>query len=98
MSQTAMDVATRDEERRLVLDALTRVQSAAAMNMVVAHLDNPGLKEAATAAAVAIAEKLLAADPAVVVAAMEKAVEATNDDELAKRAKSLRNRARRNLQ
>lgn len=98
MSQTAMDVATRDDERRLVLDALTRVPSAAAMNMVVANLDNPDLKEAAAAAAVAIAEKLLAADPAVVVAAMEKAFEATSNDELSKRARSLRNRARRNLQ
>jgi len=98
MSQTAMDVATRDDERRLVLDALTRVSSPAAMNMIVAHLDNPGLKEAAVAAAIAIAEKLLGSNPAVVVEAMEKALEATSNDDLAKRARSLRNRARRNLQ
>jgi HEAT repeat protein len=98
MSQTAMDVATRDDERRLVLDALTRVPSAAAMNLVVAHLDNPGLKEAAAAASVAIAEKLLGANPELVVEVMEKAIEATSNDDLAKRARSLRNRARRNLQ
>jgi HEAT repeat protein len=98
MSQTAMDVAARDDERALVLDALTRVPSAAAMNMVVAHMDNPGLKEAAVAAAVAIAEKLLGANPALVVEVMEKTLEATSNDELAKRARSLRNRARRNLQ
>jgi len=98
MCETAMDVATRDDERRLVLDALTRVPSAATMNMIVPHLENPGLKEAAAAATVAIAEKLLDSNPAVVVEVMEKAVEATSNDELAKRARSLRNRARRNLQ
>lgn len=97
MSRTAMDLATRDDERRLVLDALTRVQSAAAMDMVVAHMDDPGLKEAAAAAAIGIAEKLLGSNPAVVVEAMAKALEATSNDDLSKRARSLRNRARRNL-
>jgi len=97
MCREAMELATRDDERRLVLDALTRVPSPATMNMIVPHLDNPGLKEAAAAATVAIAEKLLDSNPAIVVEVMEKALEATSNDELAKRARSLRNRARRNL-
>jgi HEAT repeat protein len=97
MCRQAMDVATRDDEKRLVLDALTRVLSPAAMNMIVPHLDDPGLKEAASTAAVAIAEKIVNDHPAAVAEAMEKASGATNNDELAKRAKSLMNRAKRKL-
>jgi len=97
MCRQAMDVATRDDERRLVLDASTRVLSPAAMNMIVPHLDDPGLKEAASTAAVAIAEKIVNDQPEAVAKAMEKASQATNNDELAKRAKSLMNRAKRKL-
>ncbi len=97
MCRQAMDVATRDDEKRLVLDALTRVLSPAALNMIVPYLDDPGLKEAASTAAVAIAEKIVNDHPESVADAMEKASQATSNDDLAKQARSLMNRAKRKL-
>ena len=60
-------------------------------------LSSSAEETAASAAAVAIAEKIVNDHPETVVEAMEKASQATNNDELAKRAKSLMNRARRKL-
>ena len=97
MCRQAMEAATRDQEKRLVLDALTRVPTRAALEMAVAHLDDPGLKEAACAAAVAIAEKVFGAHPAAVADAMQKVAQTTTNAELAGRAKALAGRAKRKL-
>jgi len=65
--------------------------------MIVPYLDDPGLKEAASTAAVAIAEKIVNDHPESVADAMEKASQATSNDDLAKQARSLMNRAKRKL-
>lgn len=97
MCQTAMGVAWRDAERKLALDALTRIHSPKSLAVVLQHLGTPGMKEAASAAAVAISEKILNAHPAAVAKAMKQVVEATANKETLSQAKLLRRRAERKL-
>ncbi len=87
MSRTAFDAATRDEERQLVLDTLTRFPSAAALRMVTPHLGNTALQQEASEAAVTISEKIVNTDREAVADVMPKVLAATQDQELANRAK-----------
>ena len=89
MSRKAFSAATRDEERKLVLDTLTRFPSVQGLRMVTPHLGNASLREDASKAAVAIAEKIVGKDPKSVALAMTKVVAATKDEEIVKRAKVL---------
>ena len=93
MCREALAVAQRDDEKALALEVLGRHPSAESLSLVVPYLDNESLKEAASAAAVAIAEKIRDTHPAAVAEAMKKAIEATSDSELAGRAKRLLRRA-----
>jgi HEAT repeat protein len=95
MCRKTIEAAQRDDERRLALEVLGRYPTPAGLQLAAAHLDNAALKEAAAEAAVAIAEKIVDADPAAVAAAMEKAAVATSDQELAQKAKTLQRRAQR---
>ncbi|MFH1267111.1 MAG: hypothetical protein ABIK89_15395, partial [Planctomycetota bacterium] len=97
MSREAMAAASRDQEKELVLDALTRVASPAALKLIVPHLDDPGLKKAASAAAVSLGEQIVDSHPAPVAEAMKKAVQAAGNDELAQRAEALLKRAEAKL-
>ena len=90
--QDAMNLATRDDERKLVLGALGQIEDGAALTAVVPHLANAALKEEAGQAAVAIAEKLADKNPAAVVDAM-KAVLAGGDGPLAQKARALQAKA-----
>jgi HEAT repeat protein len=96
MCRTAMEAAQRDDEKKLVLEVLGRIPSAASLAMVAPNLDNAGLKDAAAAAAVTIAAKIVDQEPAAVAEAMKKAV-GSADEEVAKRAKGLLGRANRKL-
>ena len=95
MCRKTIEAAQRDDERRLALEVLGRYPTPAGLQLAAAHLDNPALKEAAAEAAVAIAEKIVDADPAAVAAAMERAAVATSNQELAQKAKTLQRRAQR---
>jgi len=95
MCQTALAIATRDEERNLALDALSRCRSEKALALAMSHLANPALKERAAASAVTIAEQILDAQPAIVADAMRQVTKVTEDPELAARAKRAMGRARR---
>jgi HEAT repeat protein len=94
MSKMAFAAASRDEERELVLDTLTRFPSAQALRMVTPHLGNSSLSEAASKVAVAIGEKIINNDPKLVTDAMTKVVAVTKDQEIAKRANVLISRAK----
>lgn len=94
MSKQAMAAATRDEERSLVLDTLTRFPSAQGLRMATAQLNNPSLREDASRAAVVIGEQIVGKDPKSVAAAMEKVADVTKDAEIAGRAKVLITRAK----
>ncbi len=94
MSKLAFAAASRDEERKLVLDTLTRFPSIQGLRMVVPHLANSSLREEASKAAVSIGEKLVNNDPKSVANAMTKVIAATQDEEIAKRAKVLLSRSK----
>lgn len=92
----AMAAAERDEERRLVLDACTRVAAPASLAFVVSHLDKPGLKDAACAATVSIAERLVSADPKACADAVTRVLPLTKDGELTRRAQEVLAKAKGN--
>lgn len=96
MCREAIEAASRDQEKQLVLDALTRIASSAAMEMIAIYLDDPNLKEAASAAAVTLGENIVDQHPAIVADAMKKA-QTARDKNVAKRAKLLLGRAEAKL-
>lgn len=93
MSKTAFKAASRDEERKLILDTLTRFPSAAALKMITPHLNNPSLQGEASKAAVTICEKIVDTDRQAVVDAMPKVLAAISDEQLANRAQVVLSRA-----
>jgi HEAT repeat protein len=97
MCKTALQIASRDAERALVLDTLSLYPTVQSLGLVTPYLGQSGLEEAASKSAVAIAEKILKSNPAAVAPAMKKVLDATEDPELAGRARRLMNRANRQL-
>ncbi len=90
----ALALAERNEEKRLALAVLGAIPTADALALVVPHLGNPGLKEEASLAAVAIAEKIVRTHPSQVVEAMGQVSRVTANKDVAKRARGLLGRAR----
>ncbi len=95
MCRRALEAANRDAEKQLALEVLGRYPSAESLSLVVPYLDAGELKESAAAAAVAISEKLIGAEPAAVADAMKKVVDTTGDAELKKKAGGLMRRAKK---
>ena len=85
----AMALAGRNEEKKLALAALGAIPTADALALVVPHLASPDLKEEASMAAVAIAEKIAQSSPAQVAEAMQQVSKATANKRVADRAKAL---------
>ena len=96
MSEAAFGAAQRDEERRLILAALSRVPSAKAISMVVPHLANPALAEDA-AAALAVGEKIVQTDPRVVADAMQRVLKSGVSSGKTAQAKALLERTSRSV-
>lgn len=95
MTRQAMAVANRDEERRLVLDVLTRVPSPQSLNQAVEQLKSPTLKQDAGLVAVQIADKVVQQNPRAVAKAMQQVLDAGVTGDTAARAKALLDRASR---
>ena len=91
----AMDLAERNEEKKLALSALGSIPTADALALVAPHLGNPVLKEEACLAAVAIAEKIVQSHPAQAAEAMQQVATGTANAKLAKRAKTLLEQAKK---
>ncbi|MCP4170933.1 MAG: hypothetical protein GY758_09205 [Fuerstiella sp.] len=90
MSKLAFAAATRDEERKLVLDTLTRFPLTQGLKMITPHLKKTSpLREEACKAAVTIGEKIVGTDPKSVAAAVARVVTVTKNSETASRAKVL---------
>lgn len=89
----ALPLVERNEEKKLVLAALGGIPLAESLSLVTPHLATQELHEEASAAAVAIAEKILQAHPSQVAEAMEKV--STTNAKLSKRAKALLEQAKR---
>ncbi|MCS7238178.1 MAG: HEAT repeat domain-containing protein [Thermoguttaceae bacterium] len=94
MSRQALAVATRDAERRLVVELLGRVITSESLELLLSLLDDPQIGQDAQQAAVTVCEKLVASQPAVVREAAQKILERSKDPEVQKRAKAVLKRAR----
>ncbi|HEX4000362.1 MAG TPA: HEAT repeat domain-containing protein [Pirellulales bacterium] len=99
MSATATPLVERDDERRLLLRVLSRVQSAKAFDQISPFLDVPSVRSDAAAAAIAVAGNLArAADvrlsAAAIIVAMGKVKQAKPSADLVRRANDLQERVR----
>ena len=93
----AMALAERPDEKKLVLAALGTIPTADALAVVTPSLAAADLKEEASMAAVAIAEKIVQTQPAKVAEAMEQVAKATANPQVANRAKALLGQAQGKL-
>jgi hypothetical protein len=89
----------RPEEKKLLLGALGNLQAVGALELITPYLEDAAVKEEASAAVVALAERLLKGGGATrnapkLVAPLEKAAQATANPSLAQRAKTLLQQAR----
>lgn len=93
MCKDAMGAATRDEEKKLVLGALSNIATAESMQQILPLLDG-ALKEEAGAAVVAIADKLSGVwwkrnDPKPILEALEKVTAACQEKQTIDRANAV---------
>ncbi len=93
MFNTAMEIARRDEEKRIALDVLTRIPSKETLALATARLSDPKLRDAAADAAVKIAAKLVAAEPKAAAEAMQKVLDSGIGDPVKGRAKQILDKA-----
>ena len=89
MCRIALPLADRDEEKKLVLEALRRYPTAEGIALAASLLSTKSVKADAALTAVAIGEKLAAKDPVAVAAAMQQVLGANPDAAVAGRAKAL---------
>jgi len=95
MCREARSLAKSDQEKRLVLGALSGIQNKQSLDMALGYLDDAAVKNEACNAAIQIAERMVRNNPAGAKAAMEKVLAATQDPEAARRAKAVVDQANR---
>lgn len=88
--ERAMTIATRSEERKLVLARLGQIPTPRSLALVVPSLGDPGLVEEAALAAVAVAEKVAAAQPQLATETAAKVLAVARNADALKRAWALR--------
>lgn len=99
MCRQATGLIARDDEKRLLLGTLGNIESPDAAELIAPYLDDVNCRQEAVLAAVTVAEKLLKAQDAAsfagrLVPSLEKASQAAENDDLAKRAKAVLDQAR----
>lgn len=99
MCQDAGSLIQRPEEKRLLLAALGSVATPEALKLVVPHLDDPAIREEASAAVVGIADRLLRGQgpsPAAagLIEPLGKVAQVSGNADLVRRAKELAERAK----
>jgi HEAT repeat protein len=100
MCQKAATLIQKTDEKRLYLGALSDIPTAESLALIAPYLDDSATKEEASAATVAVAEKLLkGSNPGRIAARvtdpLQKAAQATGNADLAKRAKALLEQAQK---
>jgi len=94
MCREAAGMIRRDDEKKLLLGALSSIESPETLTLIAPHMDSPGTREEAAMATTAVAEKLLksrnsARFAAKLVAPLEKVAQVTTNENLARRARKL---------
>ncbi len=92
MFQEIMTLAQRDDERRLALDILKQIRTPESLATAIGYLDQPKLSEAAASVALTISERLAAAKPDEVAAAMKRVIQVATNKDLVEKARGLLNR------
>jgi HEAT repeat protein len=90
----AVALIQRDEEKKLLLGALSTVPAMEALSMAMSHLDNAATRDEAAFAAVAIGEKIADQKPREVVDAMQKVLKATDNRNVNRRGRMVLNKAK----
>ena len=99
MCREAAALPSNDEGKKLLLAALGTLTSVEAVDLALPYLDEPGTREEASSAVVEMAARLLKGQNAARLAArllgpLDKAGQATLNDDLAKRARALLDQAK----
>lgn len=94
MSRQAAALIERNEEKKLLLGALSTIPSKEALSMAMAHLDEPATRDEASFAAVAISEKIVEQNPKQVTEALQKVLKVTKNRNVRNRARQTLNKAR----
>jgi len=95
MCREALAAAQRDDEKRLLLDSLSRFPSPEVLAIATGQLGTASLKQTAGQAAVDIAKSLIKTQPAPVAEAMERVLQAGLSSEVTARAKQLLRQAKK---
>jgi len=95
MCGEALKVCRRDNERNLAIEVLRRNPSKKGLALVMPFVENAELKTEAVEAALTIAEKIIADEPAAAAAAMQRILAVGGDPKTLDRAKALADRAAR---
>jgi len=90
----AAALTQRDEEKKLLLGALSTVPAIEALSMAMTYLDNAATRDEAAFAAVAIGEKIVEQKPREVTEALQKVLKATNNRNVRKRGRAVLNKAK----
>jgi HEAT repeat protein len=91
MCREALRVAKRDEERKLLMEVLGRNPSVEGLSLVVPYLGQPRLRNEASAAIIAIAEKIAPADRNAAEDALRRVLQSGASDEAKARAQTMLN-------
>jgi HEAT repeat protein len=94
MCKEAAKLIQRSEEKKLLLGVLGAIPSADALSMAATYLNDPLVRNEASFATVAIAEKIVQASPDAVADAMEKVLQATKNRNVTRRARAVLKKAR----
>jgi HEAT repeat protein len=94
MCQDAAPLAQRDEEKRLLLGALSNIPSVDALKMTTPMVDSEATRDEASSAVVSIADKLVKADDAAknapaVIEPLQKVIQVNANADLTRKAKNL---------
>ncbi|GAB4140652.1 MAG: hypothetical protein Kow0040_29080 [Thermogutta sp.] len=89
MCRDALSVATRADEKKLVLEVLVRYPTVAGLELATSLVRDPEVKKDAGTAAVAIADKLPADARAAITAALNRVIESNLGEDVVERARQV---------
>ncbi len=85
----AMELSRSDDERKVVLHTLAGIPAPETLALLATYLADPGLREAASQAALTIADRIVRTRRGAVTRSMKQILKATENEDTRKRAESL---------
>ena len=94
MCTEASQLVKRDSEKKLLLAALSQVPDIKSLSMTMPHIESPAVSNEASIAIVAISEKIAHKNPAPVISALQTVLPTIENNDLARKARRIINRAK----